>query len=113
MKIMFMGTPDFAIPCLKKLISNHEVVAVVTQTDKPKGRGHKMLPPPVKAYALEQGIDVLQPPSLKNVALLKELETYRPEVIIVVAYGKILPKYILSYPKYGCINLHGSLLPKY
>lgn len=108
-----MGTPNFAIPCLKKITEKHEVTAIVTQPDKPKGRGHKMLPPPVKVFAEEQGIDVLQPLKLKDGSFLKELETYHPEVIIVVAYGKILPSYILQFPKYGCINLHASLLPKY
>jgi methionyl-tRNA formyltransferase len=108
-----MGTPDFAIPCLKRLVENHEVAAVVTQPDKPRGRGKKMLPPPVKEYALKQGIDVLQPDTLKDGSFLDKLQEYKPEVIVVAAYGKILPKYVLDYPQYGCINLHASLLPKY
>ena len=114
MKILFMGTPDFAVPCLKTLIeNNYDVCGVVTQPDKPKGRGHKMTPPPVKACAEEYNIPVFQPESLKNDALLPVLEETKPELIIVVAYGKILPEYVLNYPKYGCVNVHASLLPKY
>lgn len=114
MRILFMGTPDFAVPCLEVLInSKHEVVGAVTQPDKPVGRGHKLTPPPVKKCAVEKGIDVFQPETLKNFAFREELERLAPELIIVVAYGKILPEYILNYPKYGCINIHASLLPKY
>lgn len=114
MKILFMGTPDFAVPCLDILIKEgHNICGVVTQPDKPKGRGHKMMPPSVKVCAEENNIPVFQPEILKNGAFLHELEELAPEVIIVVAYGKILPEYILNYPKYGCINVHGSLLPKY
>ena len=109
-----MGTPDFAVFSLSALTeSSHEVVAVVTQPDKPKGRGYHMLPPPVKSFALEKNIPVYQPNTLKGeefAALLGEID---PDVIVVVAYGKILPKNVLDYPKYGCINVHGSLLPEY
>lgn len=118
MKIVFMGTPDFAVPCLKALCeSEHEVQAVVTQPDKPKGRGYKMIPTPVKACALEYDIPVYQPLSLRNgedaenaLNMLKELS---PELIIVVAYGQILPQSVLELPKHGCINIHASLLPEY
>ncbi len=114
MKILFMGTPDFALFSLRALCGAGEnVAAVVTQTDKPKGRGMTLTSPPVKVYANEQGIPVYQPKTLKDGAFAKELAEIDPELIIVVAYGKILPKYVLDYPKYGCINIHGSLLPKY
>ncbi|MCD8006841.1 MAG: methionyl-tRNA formyltransferase [Oscillospiraceae bacterium] len=116
MNIVFMGTPTFAIPSLEALIQNgHNIQAVFTQTDKPKGRGNKIAFSPVKEYALAHIIPVYQPNSLK-----KETETYlpiledlSPDMIVVAAYGKILPVEILELPKYGCINVHGSLLPKY
>ena len=118
MNIVFMGTPDFAVSALDKLYSCgdvHTVQAVFTQPDKPKGRGYKMIPTPVKKLALEHGTLVYQPKSLKKdaeeyISLLKELS---PECIVVAAYGKILPKEVLNIPRYGCINIHGSLLPEY
>ncbi len=114
MRILFMGTPDFAVPCLNALIeNNYEICGVVTQPDKPKGRGHKLTPPPVKECALSRNIPVFQPETLKNEAFKEELTTLAPDIIIVVAYGKILPEYIIDYPKYGCVNVHGSLLPLY
>ena len=113
MRVMFMGTPDIAVPCLKALIEKHQVVCVVTQPDKPKNRGQKMSMSPVKEIALSHNIDVLQPTKFKDEAFLPELEKYNPEVIVVIAYGRILPKYVLNYPKYKCINVHASLLPKY
>ncbi|MDO5559161.1 MAG: methionyl-tRNA formyltransferase [Oscillospiraceae bacterium] len=118
MKIVFMGTPDFAVPCLRALVkSGEEVKAVFTQPDKPKGRGYKMIPTPVKAAAQEYGIDVYQPVSLKKgddaAACLELLKELSPDLIVVVAYGKILPKEILDIPQYGCINVHASLLPAY
>lgn len=118
MKIVFMGTPDFAVPCLKKLAeSNHEVAAVFTQPDKPKGRGYKMIATPVKAAAIEYNIPVYQPVSLRKgedaESAMKILREIAPELIVVTAYGQILPKEILELPKYGCINIHASLLPKY
>ncbi len=114
MKILFMGTPEFAVPCLKALVDQgHQVCGVVTQPDKPQGRGHKLTPPPVKVLAKTCEIEVFQPESLKDFAFKDELERLDPEMIVVVAYGKILPEYILNYPKYGCINMHASLLPKY
>ena len=112
--VLFMGTPEFSVPCLEALIQDgYKVVGAVTQPDKPKGRGHKTAPTPVKECALRYGIEVFQPETLKNELFLPELERMRPDVIIVVAYGKILPKYILDYPRLGCINVHASLLPKY
>lgn len=113
MRVLFMGTPDFAIPTLRALASAHEVVCVVSQPDKPKGRGMQLQPTPVKAAALELGIEVRQPVTLKDNAFLPDLTELRPDVIVVVAYGKILPEYVLTFPKYGCINIHGSLLPAY
>ena len=119
MRIVFMGTPDFAVPCLHALADNgnDEVAAVFTQPDKPKGRGYKMIPTPVKAAAQEYNIPVYQPLSLRkgedaetSMNILRELA---PELIVVVAYGQILPKEILELPKYGCINIHASLLPAY
>lgn len=118
MKIVFMGTPDFAVLPLKAIVeAGHDVRAVFTQPDKPKNRGHKMQPTPVKEYAVEQNIPVYQPLSLKKgddaVAALKTLSEINPDVIVVAAYGKILPKELLELPKFGCINIHASLLPKY
>lgn len=114
MKIIFMGTPDFAVPCLENLInSNHEVAAVFSQPDKPVGRKQVLTPPPVKVCAQSNNIPVFQPNSLKNSDTLDIINGYKPDVIIVVAYGKILPDAILTAAKYGCINVHASLLPKY
>ena len=115
MKILFMGTPDFALFSLKALVEagKHEICGVVTQPDKPKGRGYALLPPPVKVYAEEKGIPVYQPATLRDDAFAELLATIDPELIVVVAYGKILPKNVLEYCKYGCINVHGSLLPEY
>lgn len=118
MKIVFMGTPDFAVPCLRVLAeSEHEVAAVFTQPDKPKGRGYKMIPTPVKAAAEEYGLPVYQPLSLRKGEdaenAMEILNNIAPDLIVVTAYGQILPKEILELPKYGCINIHASLLPKY
>lgn len=118
MNIVFMGTPDFAVPCLKALIESGEnVSAVFTQPDKPKGRGHKMIATPVKECATANNIPVYQPLSLRKgddaENALKVLKDLNPDLIIVVAYGQILPKEVLSLPKYHCINIHASLLPRY
>lgn len=114
MNIMFMGTPEFAIPSLEALYNNgHNVVCVVTQPDKPKGRGHKMAHPPVYECASSHGTCIYQPENLKKENFEHILTGCNPDLIAVVAYGKILPEYVLNYPKYGCINVHGSLLPKY
>jgi len=109
-----MGTPDFALSSLRALCEAGEnVVGVVTQTDKPKGRGYELTPPPVKVYATERGIPVYQPKTLRDDAFDSLLREIDPDMIIVVAFGKILPENVINYPKYGCINVHGSLLPKY
>lgn len=113
MRVIFMGTPDFAVPSLEALLTKHEVVLVVTQPDKPKGRGKKMVPTPVKACALEHGIPVLQPEKVKEPEFVEQLRSYEPDLIAVTAFGQILSEPILEMPKYGCINVHGSLLPKY
>lgn len=114
MKILFMGTPDFARECLRKLYEDgNEILGAVTQPDKPKGRHYQLVPPSVKVYAESVGIPVFQPETLKDEAFLPTLKELDPELIVVVAYGKILPPYVLNYPKFGCINAHGSLLPKY
>lgn len=113
MRTVFMGTPEFAVPCLSALVEKHEVLAVFTQPDKPKGRKQILTPPPVKEEALRHNIPVYQPKTLKDGEAFKLLSEIKPDVIIVVAYGKILPRDILDLPKYGCINVHASLLPKY
>jgi len=114
MKILFMGTPDFAVFTLKALVERGEnVIGVVTQTDKPRGRGYELLPTPVKVYAQEHDIPVYQPKTLRDEAFASLLAEIDPELIVVVAFGKILPVNVLEYPKYGCINVHGSLLPAY
>ena len=115
MKILFMGTPDFALFSLKALVenSNHSVIGVVTQPDKPSGRGYKLTPPPVKVYAEEKNIPVYQPNTLRGEEFAELLDTLAPDCIVVAAYGKILPVNVLEYPRYGCVNVHGSLLPKY
>ena len=114
MRLIFMGTPDFAVPSLQKLIDcGHEVCGVFTQPDKPKGRGHKLQPPPVKELALAHGLPVYQPATLRDAAVQAQIRELAPELIVVVAYGKILPKAVLDVPPLGCVNVHGSLLPKY
>ena len=113
MRILFMGTPDFAVPSLRALYDEFGITAVVTQPDKPKGRGYTLTPPPVKVFAAEHGIPCYQPETFKNNAFIDTLKEIDPDMIVVVAFGKILPAYILDYPKYGCINVHGSLLPEY
>lgn len=113
-RIIFMGTPDFAVPSLSQLVhSNHQVLAVVTQPDKKKGRGKKLAAPPVKVVAEKANIPVLQPTKIKTAEFLDELKSYNPDLIVVVAYGRILPASILTLPPLGCINVHGSLLPKH
>ena len=114
MRVVFMGTPDFAVPTLQTLIDNHDVVAVVTQPDKRKGRGKAMQFTPVKEKALEYDIPVYQPVKVRNdEEFLHTLEQLKPDIIVVAAFGQILPETILQLPKYGCINVHASLLPKY
>ena len=113
MKVVFMGTPEFAVPTLQALIDHHQVAAVVTQPDRQRGRGKKVQFSPVKEKAAEYKIPVLQPEKARDEEFIQELETIAPDVIVVVGYGQILPERILNLPKYGCINVHGSLLPKY
>lgn len=115
MRIVFMGTPDFARDSLKALVeAGHKIELVITNPDKPKGRGMKMIPSEVKEYATEQGLEVMQPLKLKrNEKLFEKIKVIDPDLICVVAYGKIIPKDILDLPKFGCVNVHGSLLPKY
>lgn len=114
MRILFMGTPDFALPTLQALCkSGHEIVGVVTKVDMPKGRGHHMMATPIKLYAIEKNIPVYQPTTLKGEEFAATLAELDPEMIVVVAFGKILPRNVLDYPKYGCVNVHGSLLPEY
>ena len=109
-----MGTPEFAVPSLKTLLDRGEkVVCVVTQPDRPKGRGRKIVEPPVKELALQHSIPVLQPENVKEDAFLKELSKYGPDIIALTAYGKLLPESIINLPPLGTINVHGSLLPKY
>ena len=114
MRVVFMGTPDFAVPSLQILLDHgYEVCAVYTQPDKPKGRGHKLQPPPVKELALQHQIPVFQPATLRKEEVQAEIRSWNPDVIVVVAYGKLLPKAVLDAPKLGCVNVHGSLLPQY
>jgi methionyl-tRNA formyltransferase len=114
MRIVFMGTPEFACPTLKLLIERGEqVVAVVTQPDRPKGRGQQTLAPPVKSLALEHGIPVLQPVKVRHPDAIEEIRALKPDLIVVVAFGQILPKALLEIPTCGCINVHASLLPRY
>ena len=115
MKIVFMGTPDFAEKSLEAIYnSGHEILAVVTNPDRPKGRGMKMVASPVKEFAISKNLKIYQPEKVRNnVEFIEEIKALQPDVICVVAYGKILPKEILDIPRLGCINVHGSLLPKY
>ncbi len=113
MRVLFMGTPEFAVPTLEALIQEHEVIGVYTQPDKPKGRGKAMAFPPVKEKALEHNIPVYQPAKVRVPEVVAEIEAMNPDAIVVVAFGQILPESILNIPKYGCINVHASLLPKY
>lgn len=114
LKIVFMGTPDFAVPSLRALLdAGYTIAAVVTQPDRPVGRKRVLTPPPVKAEAEARGLPVLQPVKLRAPEAVAELAAYEPDLIVTAAYGQILPKSVLAMPKYGCINVHGSLLPKY
>ena len=113
-RVVFMGTPDFSVGTLEEIIkAGHTVSAVVTQPDKPKGRGGAVAMSPVKEVALKNGLTVLQPVKASNTEFVEELRGYNPDVIVVVAFGQLLPKAIIDMPKYGCINVHASLLPKY
>lgn len=115
MRVIFIGTDKFAVPLLKRLADSQvELVCVITQPDQPKGRGLKVSPPPIKEFALEKGLEIYQPPKIKHMEVIQKIrDIFRPDLIIVSAYGQILPKDILEIPPYGCINVHPSLLPKY
>ena len=113
MRVVFMGTPDFSVPALERIATEHEVVAVVTQKDKPKGRGMSVSYTPVKESALKLNIPIYQPDKVKEESFVEELRKLNPDVIVVIAFGQILSNDILTLPKYGCINVHASLLPKY
>ena len=113
MRIIFMGTPEFAVPCLKVLHETQEIICVVTQPDRPKGRGQKLQPSPVKIFAQENNLPILQPQKIKTPEVVAELAKFRADLIVVVAFGQILSQEILDLPKFGCINVHASLLPKY
>ena len=113
LKVIFMGTPDFAVPSLAALIDKTEILCVVTQPDRPKGRGHKLLPPPVKVFAEENNLRVIQPVKVKAPEVVAQLAELKPDLIVVVAFGQILSQAILDLPRFGCINVHASLLPKY
>ena len=114
MRVVFMGTPDFSVPTLEKIIeAGHEVIGVVTQPDKAKGRGKKVIFSPVKEKALEYNLPVYQPRRAREPEFIEEMRVLNPDVMVVVAFGQILPKDILDIPKYGCVNVHASLLPKY
>ena len=114
MRIVFMGTPDIAVSPLVSLIeAGHDVCAVITRADKPKGRGYELMPTPVKAEALKHGIEVLHPKKLTDADFLEKLKSYNADVFVVIAFGRLIPKEVLEMPKYGCINIHASLLPSY
>ena len=113
LKTIFMGTPEFAVPSLEALKDKVDLITVVTQPDRPKGRGHKLMPSPVKIWALDNAIPILQPEKIKTDEFTSKLEELQPDLIIVVAFGQILSKRILDLPKFGCINVHASLLPRY
>ena len=114
MRIVFMGTPDFSVPALKALVeAGHQVIAVVTQPDKPKGRGKEVQMTPVKIQAMEYGIPVYQPTKVREASFVEVLQGMEADVYVVIAFGQLLPKAVLELPKYGCINIHASLLPKY
>lgn len=113
LKIIFMGTPEFAVPSLAALIDNAEVICVVTQPDKPRGRGHKLQPPPVKVFAQENNLRVIQPVKVKSPEVVAQIAELKPDLIVVVAFGQILSQALLDVPRFGCINVHASLLPRY
>lgn len=112
-RVIFMGTPEFAVPCLAALHEQCEVIGVVTQPDKPRGRGQRLAPSPVKAWAVEHNLEVFQPEKIKTEEFTAQLERMKPDLMVVVAFGQILSQRILDIPAYGCINVHASLLPRY
>ena len=112
-RVIFMGTPEFAVPCLAALHETCEVIGVITQPDKPRGRGQKLVPSPVKAWAQAHDLPVYQPAKIKTEEFTVRLEEMKPDLMVVVAFGQILSQRILDIPPYGCINVHASLLPRY
>src|SRR5512134_2078708 len=112
-RVVFMGSPDFALPALKALAEHYDVVGVVTQPDRGSGRGRELKPPPVKTLALELGIPVMQPEKLRLPEAMEQLRAWSPDLIVVAAFGQILKKDVLELPRYGCINVHASLLPRW
>ncbi len=112
-RVVFMGTPEFAVPTLRALDEHYQVVGVITQPDRPAGRGRKLMPSPIKEVALERGLDILQPRSLHSTEAIRHLEEWRPDVIVVAAFGQILRLEVLGLPPHGCLNVHASLLPRY
>lgn len=113
MRVVFMGTPDFAVPTLRALHQNHQVLAAVSLADKPRGRGHKISPSPVKACAMELGLPVYQPARVRDEEFLREMAQLAPDVIVVAAYSRLIPSVLLQLPRWGCLNLHPSYLPRY
>ena len=113
LRVIFMGTPEFAVPSLAALMKFTEIICVVTQPDRPKGRGHKLLPSPVKIFAQERNLPIMQPERVKKAEIVEKIAEMEPDLIVVVAFGQILSQKLLDIPKFGCINVHGSLLPKY
>ena len=113
MKVLFMGTPDFAVPTLHALAKHHQIVGVITQPDKPKGRGNKLTPPPVKEAATALGLPVYQPQRIKSQEAIQHIQSLGADIFVVIAYGQLLPQELLDMPAYGAVNVHGSLLPKY
>jgi methionyl-tRNA formyltransferase len=113
MRVVFMGSPEFAVPTLRALLDAEEVIAVVAQPDKPSGRGQRLVSPPVAQLARERGVELLQPQRARDPAFVARLGELAPDVAVVVAYGKILPQVVLDVPRHGCLNVHGSLLPRY
>ena len=113
LKVIFMGTPDFAVPCLEQLQQNCDVIAVITQPDRPRGRGQKMMPSPVKVFAQAHNLPILQPEKIKTAEFQARLAELQPDLIVVVAFGQLLSQTILDIPRLGCINVHASLLPRY
>ena len=113
MNVIFAGTPDFSVPALESIQSKHNIIGVFCQPDRPKGRGRVISQCPIKIKAQEYGLTVFQPENLKDTSIQEQIKSLNPDVMIVVAYGQLIPKEILSIPKYGCINIHASILPKW
>ena len=114
MKIVFMGTSEFSVPSLRKILeAEHEVIGVVTQPDRPRGRGQKLIPSPIKEFALTNKLEVYQPESIRTEEAIDYVRSWAPDLVVVVSYGQIIPVEILDFPKLGCINVHASLLPRY